>query len=222
MLEIEFAHKLLQLLPEKALFMPESKTLLVADVHLGKAASLRARNFYAPEGMGLFDLQRISALLVEHAAQRLIVLGDLIHARDGLHAPELESFGRWRSKHDVEMILVMGNHDKKIKFDKFGLQVVKDELVEGPFIFAHDTDLAVASRGGEAQLAIGGHVHPYIALSGKGKQSERLPCFWKRAECLVLPAFGTFTGSYTINPAKEDRVFVVAHDTVVEIKNKRK
>lgn len=120
------------------------------------------------------------------------------------------------------MILVMGNHDAKIRFDNFGLQVVKDQLVESPFIFTHDTDSALESRGVQGHLALGGHIHPYVALSGKGKQSERLPCFWQRADCLVLPAFGTFTGSYTISPAKEDRVFAVAHDTVVEIKNKRK
>jgi len=34
----------------------------------------------------------------------------------------------------------------------------------------------------------------------------------------VLPAFGEFTGTYTVQPTSGDRVFVVADDRVIEMK----
>jgi uncharacterized protein len=34
----------------------------------------------------------------------------------------------------------------------------------------------------------------------------------------VLPAFGEFTGTYTVQPKSGDRVFVVAENQVIEMK----
>ena len=42
--------QLLMLLPEKCIFLPESDTLLVADVHIGKAVSFRALGVPVPGG----------------------------------------------------------------------------------------------------------------------------------------------------------------------------
>ncbi len=232
---LEFAGQTLMLLAHKAVFMPATKTLLVADVHLGKAASFRARHFFAPEGMGEFDLNRLTGLIEQYKIKRLIILGDLIHAKDGLNTPSLTNFDHWRGRHsEVEMILVLGNHDRKLKLGPWRLTIVNDEMSEPPFVFAHvpdyDFDTADAAYESDADtdrtLRIGGHIHPYVSLSGKGRQRERLPCFWWRKDSknkysLVLPAFGTFTGSYTIAPGNQDRVFAVAHDTVLEINKAR-
>lgn len=229
---LEFAGQTLMLLAHKAVFMPGTSTLLVADVHLGKAASFRARHFFAPEGMGEFDLNRLTALIEQYKIKRLIILGDLIHAKDGLNTPCLANFGHWRSRHSgVEMILVLGNHDRKLKLGQWRLTIVNDEMIEPPFVFAHVPDYAFDTAeeldsDSDLTLRIGGHIHPYVSLSGKGRQRERLPCFWWRKDSpkkysLVLPAFGTFTGSYTIAPRNQDRVFAVAHDTVLEINKAR-
>lgn len=226
-MELEFAGRRICLIADKAVYLPELATILVADVHLGKAASFRARNFFAPQGIGDFDLKRLSGLLKDFKADRLIILGDMIHAPDGLASDSLDRFAHWRDQVDVEIILVMGNHDFKMKkterkaiLKQWRIRAVEDELVEEPFIFAHDPLLLNEEHADS--LRIGGHIHPSILLSGKGKQSERLPCFWLRKNTsLVLPAFGSFTGSYTITPEKDDKVFAVAHDTVIEIKMKK-
>jgi uncharacterized protein len=45
----------------------------------------------------------------------------------------------------------------------------------------------------------------------------RLPCFWFGKYVAVLPAFGSFTGTYTVLPKQGDRVFVVADTAVIEV-----
>ena len=65
----------LVLLPDRALFLPRSETLLVADVHLGKPASFRARGVPVPEAVTAGDLDRLSCLLDRLTPRRVIVLG---------------------------------------------------------------------------------------------------------------------------------------------------
>jgi metallophosphoesterase superfamily enzyme len=52
-------------------------------------------------------------------------------------------------------------------------------------------------------------------LVGRGRQRERLPCFWLGRETGVLPAFGEFTGCAEVEPEDGDAVFVVADDEVM-------
>jgi hypothetical protein len=85
------------------------------------------------------------------------------------------------------------------------------EAMELPFVLAHHPDPS------EAGYVLAGHVHPAVRLVGKGRQRERLPCFWFGAEVGVFPAFGDFTGAAVVQPAAGDRVFVLASDRVMEI-----
>ena len=62
-LPVVLAGKTVVLLGQKAMFIPESRSLVVADVHIGKAASFRSRHFFAPDGITNFDLQRLGELL---------------------------------------------------------------------------------------------------------------------------------------------------------------
>jgi hypothetical protein len=52
----------LTLLPEKAAFLAESRTLLVADVHIGKAVSFRSFGVPVPRGTTGETLSALSAL----------------------------------------------------------------------------------------------------------------------------------------------------------------
>jgi metallophosphoesterase superfamily enzyme len=48
------------LLPGRAAFLPASATLLVADLHLGKAATFRQAGIPVPEGSAQADLARLT------------------------------------------------------------------------------------------------------------------------------------------------------------------
>ena len=91
---------------------PQERVLFVADVHLGKAASFRAAGVAMPGGHSAHDLERIAALLDEHQASRLVILGDLIHTRESYTTTLDHKFRQFRKRHrHVAMTLVRGNHE---------------------------------------------------------------------------------------------------------------
>ena len=206
--------QMLHLLPQRAAYWAEARTLLVADAHFGKAATFRALGVPVPGGTTADALRRLDGALAETSARRVIFLGDLLHAREGRAAATLDAIAAWRARHaDIEMVLVRGNHDRGAGDppDATGIRCADAPLLEAPFALAHHPG---ASRDG---YVLAGHLHPGATLLGGGRQRERLPCFWFRPAGAVLPAFGDFTGLAEIEPAPGDRVFVVAGGEVVEV-----
>ena len=110
---IETHEEQLKCLPERALLWARERTLFVADVHLGKAASFRATGVPVPSGHSSFDLDRLSRLLISHKVTRFVILGDLVHTKTSYTTSLDRSFRTFRARHsDVEMVLVRGNHDR--------------------------------------------------------------------------------------------------------------
>lgn len=111
--EIERAGERLRLMPERAVYWAQRETLLVADLHWGKAAALRAAAIPVPHGTTDWDLERLSAALNRSGARRLVLLGDVLHARTGRAARTLESVAAWRrTRAGLEILMVRGNHDR--------------------------------------------------------------------------------------------------------------
>ncbi|MBC7604754.1 MAG: DEAD/DEAH box helicase, partial [Ramlibacter sp.] len=95
-------------------------------------------------------------------------------------------------------------------------EVIDEPLMLGPFALCHHP------RPVAGAYVICGHWHPCISVSGRAFERLRLPCFWfgddsgaMPANAVgVLPAFGSFTGMYRIEPRAGDRIFPVAGDVV--------
>lgn len=209
-MEIEVAGETLVLAPEHAVWWPARKTLLVADAHFGKAASFRARGVPVPEATTAGTIAVLDALIARHAPERIVFLGDFLHAREAHAASTLAALRAWRAVHrGLELALIEGNHDAQAGAPPADLNIamVDEPLIDGPFALCHHP----APRAGKYVLA--GHLHPAARLSGR-RDSVRLPCFWFGSEVGVLPAFGQFTGAKVIHPQTGDRVFVVAQDRV--------
>lgn len=79
-MKLSLAGESVELMAEKALWWPAARTLFIADLHLGKAASFRALGQPVPSGTTQDNLDRLSALIDRHAAARLVFLGDFLHA----------------------------------------------------------------------------------------------------------------------------------------------
>lgn len=208
------------LLGDRALYLPARKTVVVSDVHLGKSASFRQRNFFAPSGMHTRDIERLERLIKENEAERLFVLGDLVHAQDGINAEVIDEFARFRERIGrCRVSLVLGNHDRKVKLPpSWQLEIIKKSVLEDGIVFSHEP--VTLDDAQKIDFVLCGHIHPAAVLTGAARQRERLPCFWLSANPrqMVLPAFGVFTGMYSISPGKGDRVFVLADGIVVETK----
>jgi metallophosphoesterase superfamily enzyme len=59
--------------------------------------------------------------------------------------------------------------------------------------------------------------HPVVRLYGRGRDRLTTPVFWFRQDYAVLPAFGSFTGGYRITPQRDDRVYAVVPEAVIEV-----
>lgn len=220
MVEIAWHDERLTLLPERAVWWARRRTLLVADMHLGKAATFRALGVPVPQGPDHADLARLSALIARLHADRLVILGDLLHAK-AAHEPEtLASLDAWRATHrSLNVLLIRGNHDTSAGDPPAHLNFVlrnqpASEPDDAPLCFAHhDHVCPQPSRSG----VFCGHIHPRLHMRGP-VSALRAPCFWLTQNRLVLPAFGTFTGGHTISPGPRDRVFPIGDDRVIEIK----
>lgn len=201
------------LLPQLAAYWPRTKTLLIADAHLGKAAAFRNAGVPVPAGTTDFNLQGFSGLIRAVRPARIVFLGDLIHNTAARNAAGA-AFIRWREQHgQVEMVLVRGNHDRHAGDPpcEWGVTCVDEPYVIDGIALAHFPQ-AIAGC-----YAIAGHMHPAAHLVGRGRESLRLPCFYFSPEYAILPAFGAFTGMADVAPTPEDRVYVVADAEVLEV-----
>jgi DNA ligase-associated metallophosphoesterase len=203
------------LLPERAAFWKNRSTLLIADLHFGKAATFRALGVPVPRGTTSASIGRLDAMIASTHAGRIVFLGDFLHAKEGRDPETLRVINEWRRSHRaVDMILVRGNHDVRAGDPPRELDVrcVDAPMVDGPFVFDHHP------RASAQGYVLSGHIHPGARLNGLARQSVLLPCFWFGERVGVLPAFGEFTGLAQIEPDEADRVFVTADGDVVRVR----
>ena len=196
-----------ELLALRALHWPRERTVFVADMHLGKAAAFRAGGVPLPRGSTAADLARLTAVLRQTGARRLVVLGDFLHAAAGRVTSLDTAFMTWRAAHGaIDIVLVRGNHDNHAGDPPahWGVTVVDEPHPMAPFLACH---IPVAPRSG---YALCGHVHPGVTLLGTADQSERLPCFVLGRRRAILPAFGEFTGLARASPLAGDRFVALA------------
>ncbi|MEP7087796.1 MAG: ligase-associated DNA damage response endonuclease PdeM [Gemmatimonadota bacterium] len=212
--EMDAAGEELELLPDHAVFWRRASTLLVADPHFGKAATFRAAGIFVPEETTAMTLTRLDALLIATAAERIIFLGDFLHAREGRAPSTLNAIEEWRAAHPwIAMTLVRGNHDVRAGDPPESLRIecVDGPFIDGPFALAHHPAIV------KGAYVLAGHVHPGARLYGAGRERVRVPCFWFGRDYAILPAFGEFTGLADINANAGDRVWVTTGEEVIAI-----
>jgi DNA ligase-associated metallophosphoesterase len=213
-LEIDVAGERLLLLPERAVYWPRRETLLIADTHWGKAATMRAAAIPIPSGTTGESLRRLIKTLERTNAKRIVLLGDCLHARNGRSVETLAEINDWRTRfRSLEIELVRGNHDQHAGDppSELSIHCVDAPQMDSPFIYCH------FPKEKEGGYTLAGHLHPAIRLRGNAAERATLPCFWFGPRVGVLPAFGGLTGMAKIKPDPGDRVCAIAGDEVIEI-----
>lgn len=212
------------LLPERAIYWPDQQALLLADLHLGKAGHFRRKGIQVPRGVAADNFERLNQLLNKYPVGRVVILGDMFHSEPN---QEWREFWNWKRKRldsvGTKVSLVKGNHDWAACYFSDSNEIeVQQELIMPPFRFIHNIDDVSHNNGTESTsestiYTLGGHVHPAVKLTGKGRQQLKLPCFYFGRHHGLLPAFGSFTGTHVLKPHSEDKVFVVLENQVEEV-----
>ena len=211
------------LLPGRAAFLPKTSTVVCSDIHLGKAATFRHAGMPIPEGSAQHDLQRLTDIVQTCRARRLLITGDLFHARSGCTQHVLDEFSIFCEKirllNNTDVALVLGNHERslgrKFRPSEIGISRCEEEIIEPPFRFVHDHQSHSGAQPGFFTIA--GHVHPTVTIKGTSGDRLTCRCFVTTGTTLTLPAFGSFTGGHRIRPSDGTRVWLAEIDGVMPL-----
>lgn len=193
----------------RAVFLPESGILAVADLHLGYAWVQRRRGVLMPVSTPDSTLTRLIPLLADYRPRTLVVLGDLVHQAVALPAlrEELKSLVRILPE-GTGLVICPGNHDRDLSKLLVSLELplqVKPVLTIGRYRLHHGDQPASAVKG-NAQLVLSpeepvdviGHEHPAIRLGDGVATEAKVACFLEADRVLVLPAFSDWAAGCEI------------------------
>lgn len=206
----------LQLLPSRAIHVPALHSLLVSDIHLGKAETFQHAGFPIPSQVNQSNFDRLTALCQQFQPQQLWILGDLFHARSGISGElvqQWQQFSGQISEHcGATAHLVLGNHDRPLipHLTPLGLTCHTGAVPLGNLRLSHEPAPTTHS------LNLCGHIHPCLRLRSR-LDDLRLPCFFfdRAQNLLVLPSFGEFTGGYEMPPAEDTVMYAIADQAII-------
>ncbi len=214
-LQVDLGHLQLTLLPERAAYWADRKTLLVADLHLGKSEAFRRAGVGIPEGDTQDTLARLQSLIERYNPQELILLGDILHARLTATSPLPNQIRAWRQTLTIPKITaIIGNHDHDLERIRSAFHIDPEgEIVDGLCLLHHPPE----NRLGTPWVA--GHWHP-VAQLRHGGDRLRLPVFVRKSkEGLILPAFGSFTGGHEVPALKGDQRYATSGQRIFALEN---
>lgn len=200
----------------RTLYWEQEKTLILSDLHIGKTGHFRKSGIPVPPSVTKEDMQRLVDSIQFFKPTQLIIVGDLFHS---IENKEHDWFMKWRNDFPtVDFTLVKGNHD--IIADQWyyeaNISVAEKSLLKQGFLFIHHIEETTEEEIAE-YYCFSGHLHPAVVIRGLGKQSLRFPCFYFTEKHAVLPAFGKFTGTYMVEPSKNEKAFAVVNNSVIPV-----
>ena len=189
----------------RAVWLPRSRCLAVADLHLGEAWARRARGQLMPLGIVDTTVTRLRALLESYRPERLILLGDIVHAAlpiDGIQqaVQELASL-----EHEgLVLEWCLGNHDRQLprQLERWGITARTVRQVNLPEAILLHGDQPPELAGPERHASswkIQGHLHPALVLDDGIASRAKVPCFLVNPGRLVLPAFSEMAAGSTVD-----------------------
>ena len=173
-----------------ALYWPDEKLLVVADLHFEKGSAFAARGVLLPPYDTAATLARLVSLIERYMPRVVIALGDSFHddggpvRMDEISRATLKALQRGR-----DWIWIAGNHDPDPAVNIGGR--FADVLALGPLTFRHEP--SPCPSDGE----IAGHLHPLARIAQRGRAVSRR-CFASDGRRLVMPAFGAYAGGLNV------------------------
>ena len=176
--------------PAGALYWPEEKLLVAADLHLEKGSAYAARGVLLPPYDTAATLARLARLIERYAPRLVVALGDSFHDGGGPARMADNSRGALMAlQRGRDWVWLAGNHDPD-PAENIGGRFAQTIAI-GPLTFRHEPS-ALACEG-----EIAGHLHPLARVARRGRAVRRR-CFASDGRRLVMPAFGTYAGGLNV------------------------
>lgn len=176
-----------------ALYLPEERTLVVADLHLEKGSAYAARGVLLPPYDSAATLAALARAVLRLAPARIIALGDSFHdgGAAGRIAPDDLAALRHLQK-GRDWLWITGNHDPSIGAAMGG--EVANAITLAGVALRHEPS------PGEGGYEIAGHLHPAAKVRMRGRALRRR-CFALSARRCVMPAMGAYAGGLNLRDA---------------------
>jgi DNA ligase-associated metallophosphoesterase len=204
-----------------ALWWPDERVLIVADLHLEKGSSFARTGQLLPPYDSRATISRLNLAVTRFDPKTIVCLGDNFHDREGPDRLDAEAKGMISLlQRKRRLVWIEGNHDAAAAVVLGGECAPEIEI--GPLVFRHEP------RHGRAAGELAGHLHP-VAIAVTRARHLRRRCFVSDGERCVLPAFGAYTGGLDVfDPAfaplfpesfqafliGRDRVYPFAHSSL--------
>ena len=180
----------LEMLPSRALLLPQTNELLICDVHLGKGEYFQQNGIPLTNNSDELNLLRIKSIVKKYTPNKLIILGDLFHSKYSISESLKNKVELLAETLNIKIELIVGNHDLGCRVKNINFLDFKRS---NNFIFSHEPFYKFE----ENTLNICGHYHPKIYLkNAKDKLSFRCFALDEKKHVFYLPAFGDLTGGY--------------------------
>jgi DNA ligase-associated metallophosphoesterase len=176
--------------PAGALYWPDERLLVVADLHLEKGSAFAVRGVLLPPYDTVTTLARLAKLIERYRPGLVIALGDSFHDDGGpARMPSVSRAALDALQRGRDWLWIAGNHDPNLPNDIGGR--IAEVLSIGSLVFRHEPSAAPCN--GE----IAGHLHPLARVARRGRGISRR-CFAGDGRRLVMPAFGAYAGGLNI------------------------
>ncbi len=183
---------------ETFLFDLKTKTLFLADLHIG------LEDYYREQGINLPRTQfkeikknLINALKLNPI--RIVFLGDIKHEFGKISKQEwFETLALIQLVKDYELILIKGNHDTILEpiTKRFNIKAYDEYILEDLFLIHGHKEPNFSDQTKKINYILMGHEHPAISLKHHGRV-EKFKCFllgsYHRKKLIVLPSSHTLT-----------------------------
>ena len=207
---IIWGDSLLEMLPSRALYLPQTNEILICDIHLGKGEYFQQNGIPLTNNSDEKNLLRIKNIVKKYNPNKLIILGDLFHSKYSLTDSLKMKLELLYETLNIKIELIIGNHDIgcKVKNIKF-----LDYKISSNFIFSHEP----IGKFENNLLNICGHYHPKVILrNSKDKLSFKCFAMDEENNIFYIPAFGDLTGGY---PCKDSfkKWAIISEKEIIEI-----